>query len=109
MLGLVVVFSVNTIFDVDDDTYAGRRVLLLVVGTGIVIVNVASASGPEYSGAAIADGTGGGTDLLCDPSPHAARDAEIAIAKTEDANVFPSRFIGTIFQFCRAQRKSTRA
>src|ERR1700676_174628 len=59
MLGLVVVFSVNTIFDVDDDTYAGRRLVPLVVGTGTVILNVASASGPEYSGAAIADGTGG--------------------------------------------------
>jgi hypothetical protein len=89
------VFNVNTIFDVDDDTYAGRRVLLLVVGSGIVIVNVASESAPVYCGAGGAVGAVCGMAALCEPPPHAARDADTAIARTEETKFFTSRFMGT--------------
>ena len=93
-MGLVVVFNVNTIFDVDDDTYAGLR-LLLLVGTGTVIVNVASDSGPLYGAAALCVGAVCGIAALCEPPPHAARDPDTAIARTEETNFFTSRFIGT--------------
>src|ERR1700686_4216202 len=89
------VFNVNTIFDVDDDTYAGRRVLLLVVGTGTVIVNVASESGPLYCAEALAVGTGCGSAAPCDPAPHAASDADTAIARTQETHLLPRRFIIT--------------
>jgi hypothetical protein len=92
---LLAVFNVNTIFEVDADTYAGRRFVLLLFGTGIVIVNVASASGPVYCAEALAVGAGRGSAALCDPPPHAAREAAAVVASTEETILFPRRFIGT--------------
>jgi hypothetical protein len=76
--------------------------LALVVGTGIVILNVASASGPVYgaAGAVLETGAEGVSALLCEPPPpHAARETDATVASTEMKDFWrSSRFMGTIPQ-----------
>ena len=72
----------NRIDCVADDTYDGRRSFaLLAFGPGIVMWNVASASGPVYSGAVLETGAGWGSELLREPPPHPAKRAHVMIAE----------------------------
>ena len=56
---------------VAEEMYLGERFCALVVGPGILILNVTSASGPVYSVSAVV-GAAAGSALCERPPPHAA-------------------------------------
>jgi hypothetical protein len=94
----VALISVNLSCVVDAETYFGLRAAALpVFGSGMVMVNIVSASGPVYgAGAAVASGAAWGSALLCDPPPpHAARETVAMLATTEKIIFLrSSRFMG---------------
>ena len=85
-------FSVMVTDAVEAEIYAGRRAVALVrLNPGMVIVNLASASGPVYGAAMLAGVVAAcGKDALCEPlPPHAASDAASAAANGAKKTFLP--------------------